>query len=205
MNLIFGALKACAMRISAGSTDFVTSDAKLLSRAAMTTRTRCWIHSRLETVSATTATRRDPAGGVRTTRRAARDIWRSMAVDAGALAMTRGAKARVSARFLGVARAKTSAVQAWKLRIVECQSCRKRRDGTYAVTTGARSFGVTTRTKLALTSSAYTMLTDPIAVVNEMTGRESILGAEIDVTAIAVAKGPLIFMLMTTKAERHLG
>jgi hypothetical protein len=91
--------------------------------------------------------------------------------------MTRRTNAWVGARLFGVARAKSSAMQAREPRVVERHFRRERWDGADAVTPGARAFGMTTRTEVALARRANAVLSNPIAVVNQVTRRECVLGA----------------------------
>jgi hypothetical protein len=49
------------------------------------------------------------------------------------------------------------------------------------------------------------VLANPVAVVDEVAGRECALGLQVDVAAVAISEVPLILMLVTAEAGRHLG
>lgn len=59
--------------------------------------------------------------------------------------------------------------------------------------------------EITRTRSPHAVLAQPVPVMNQVARRKRVLCLEIDVTAVAVAHGPLVFVLVATEAGRHLG
>ena len=49
------------------------------------------------------------------------------------------------------------------------------------------------------------MLADEVAAVHEMARRQCVFRGKLDVATVAIARPPLIFVLVATEADRHLG
>jgi hypothetical protein len=129
---------------------------------------------------------------------------RRVAIGARALAVTSDAEAGLCARFDGVARAETGSVQTGEAHLVELQPPRQCGNDPHAVTAGAMALAVTGRAEIARARRSDAMLALPVAAVYEMARRERIFFGEIDMAAIAVARPPLIFMLVAPEANGHL-
>jgi hypothetical protein len=133
------------------------------------------------------------------------DLERGVAIEARALAVARHAEARLCARFEGMTCAKAGAMQTGELHAVEGEAPRQSRYHADAVTACAVAFAVTRSAEIARAGRAQTVLASPIAIVHEVTGRQGLLGRQIHVATIAVTGPPLVFVLVTPEADRHLG
>jgi hypothetical protein len=119
--------------------------------------------------------------------------------------MARHAESGLRARLERMARAEPSAMQAGEANLVESETRGQRRNDTDAVTPRALAFAVTRRAQVPRARRAHAVLANPIALVHEMTYRQGVLGCQIDVTPVAVARSPLIFVLVAAEAHRHFG
>jgi hypothetical protein len=95
-------------------------------------------------------------------------------------------------------------VEPLQLHGVERELRRKGRDGPDAVAARARALTVAARAEIPFTRRVHAVLAQPVAVVNEVAGGGRVLGGEIDVTTVAVAERPLVFVLVAAEARRHL-
>lgn len=118
--------------------------------------------------------------------------------------MTRGAEAGLRARFFRVARSETGAMEATETHLVKREARRQSRNGAYAVARRARSFGVACGAQVARARRLGTVFTQPIPFVHEMTRRQRAFAFEVHVATVAIAGGPLLFVLVTRKAGGHL-
>jgi hypothetical protein len=87
--------------------------------------------------------------------------------------------------------------------VVEREPRGKGRRRSDTMTACARSFGMTRAAKIGRARRTNAMLTDPVTVVNDVARRQDMLARKIDMTAVAVARLPLILMLMTSEARGH--
>jgi hypothetical protein len=127
-----------------------------------------------------------------------------MAALAGALAVAGRAEPRIRAGLHRVPRDEARAVKTGERDLVERESCGERRDGPDTVASGARTLRVAARAEVSRTGSSNSMLADPVAVMNQVARGRRVLRREILVAAVAVAKRPLIPMLVATEARGHL-
>jgi hypothetical protein len=88
--------------------------------------------------------------------------------------------------------------------LVEREPGRQRRDGPDSMASGTGTFRVTTRAEVPCARGSHPVLPQPIAVVNEVTHRRSVLRREVLVTAVAVAQRPLVAVLVAAEAGGHL-
>jgi hypothetical protein len=88
---------------------------------------------------------------------------------------------------------------------VEGEPRRECRHGSDAMATGTRALGVASRAEIAGARRAHAVLTDPVAVVDEMAARQASFRLQIDVAAVTVSEVPLILVLVAAEAGRHLG
>jgi hypothetical protein len=88
---------------------------------------------------------------------------------------------------------------------IEREPRRKCGHGADAVASGARPLRVATRAEIARARCSHAVLSYPVAIVNEMVGRWRAVVLEIDVAGVAVSHVPLVLMLVTAEAGRHLG
>jgi hypothetical protein len=107
-------------------------------------------------------------------------------------------------RFLGVTGGEARAVKPRQTHIVEREARRERGKGPFSVTRGALSFRVTARAEVASGGRARAVLADPVAVVDQMVVGQRAFGLQIDVATAAVAQSPLVAVLVTAEATRHL-
>jgi hypothetical protein len=96
-------------------------------------------------------------------------------------------------------------VKAGERDLVERELGRQCRDGPDAVARGTRAFRVAARAEVACARCANAVLSQPVAVVNEVAHGRLILRREVPVAAVAVAERPLILVLVATEARGHLG
>jgi hypothetical protein len=204
-NFVFVARETAPVRIAPGTAYAVTIDAELFTSPAVTTCTRERIEARLHAVHASTPRRREPPGWMRAPLRmiGSGETERGVAIGARALAMTGDAQAGLCARFDRVPRAETGSMQTGEAHFVELQPPRQRGNDPHAVTAGAMALAVTGRAEVARARRSDAVLALPIAAVYEMARRERIFFGEIDVAAVAVARPPLIFVLVASEAHRH--
>jgi hypothetical protein len=134
-----------------------------------------------------------------------RDILRGVAIDARAFAVARHAEARLPASFERMTRPKPRAVQTGKPHAVEREARRQRGHDADAVTARTVPFAVTRRAEIARAGRPQPMFAVPIAVVHEVARRQGLLGRQIHMAPIAVARPPLILVLVASEADRHLG
>jgi hypothetical protein len=118
--------------------------------------------------------------------------------------MARRADAWIGPRLFRVPGHEAGAVQAPRADVVEGEPCGQSRHRPFAVTRRALSFRVATRAEIALTCGAGSVLAKPVAVVDEMVVGHVGLARQVDVAARAIAKGPLIAVLVAAEAGRHL-
>jgi hypothetical protein len=128
-----------------------------------------------------------------------------MALDARVFAVARRAETGIGAGLEGVSRLEPGSMQAGEGHRIERKPRGQSGHRADAVTSGARPFRVAGGAEVARARRADPVLAQPIAVVYEVARRQSAFGLEIDVTAVAVTKVPLILMLVATEAGRHLG
>jgi hypothetical protein len=64
---------------------------------------------------------------------------------------------------------------------------------------------MTRSAEIARARRAHAVLASPIAVVDEVTGRQGVLCRQIDVTTVAITGAPLVFVLVAAEANGHLG
>jgi hypothetical protein len=102
-------------------------------------------------------------------------------------------------------RDESRAVEPGERNLVERESRGERGDGPHAVARGARALGVAARAEVAGAGRADPVLAEPIAVVHEVALGRRVLGREVLVAAVAIAKRPLILVLVTPEAGGHLG
>jgi hypothetical protein len=117
--------------------------------------------------------------------------------------VTPDAKTGGSTGFFGVARSETGSVQTVEAHGVERQP-RRQSWNVHAVARRARAFRVARSAKVTRGSRAHAVLADPIAVVHEVARGQCILCLHVDMATVAVAHCPLVFVLMTSEARRHL-
>jgi hypothetical protein len=96
-------------------------------------------------------------------------------------------------------------VQAGERHFVEGELGRKRRDGPDTVAGGTGALRVAARAEVAFAGRTNAVLAEPVAVVNEVAHGRRVLAREVLVAAVAVTKRPLILVLVTSEARRHLG
>lgn len=193
------------MRVAPGPADPVAIDAELLPCPAVTTRAGHRIEPRLCSVCATAARGGEPTRGVRApARRRGGDVARRVAIDARAFAVARDAKAGIRASLERMSRAESGAMQPRQHDLVERETRWKSRHDAHAVTAGALPLAVASGAKIARARGAYAVFAHEIAVVHQVTRRKGALRGEIDVTTVAIARSPLIFVLMTSETRRHL-
>lgn len=89
-------------------------------------------------------------------------------------------------------------------RIVEKHSFRQERR-RYAMTTQARSFGVTIHAQLLLRRRAHSMLAHEVSGVNQVVVGTNTFVLQVDVAGIAAILGEVFFMGVATSAGRHFG
>jgi hypothetical protein len=128
-----------------------------------------------------------------------------MAALAGALTVAGRAQAGVGASLHRVPRDETCAVKPGERDFVERELGRQRWDGPDAVAGGTRAFRVAARAEVACARCANAVLSQPVAVVNEVADGRRILRREVLVAAVAGAKRPPILVLVATEARGHLG
>jgi hypothetical protein len=134
------------VRASAGPAHAVAADAELLPGTAVAPRARGRIDARLHAVIPASGAGRDPPLWVWAARaRALPDMVVVVAALAGVLAVARRAESRIRARLHRVPRDEACAVKTGERDLVERESCRERRDGPNAVTSGAGALRVATR------------------------------------------------------------
>ncbi len=205
MGLAPFALEPRAVRVPTRPADPVAANAELFSGASVAPRARGGVDSSLRTVIAAPGARRDPPLRMGATRAGAlSDMVPVVAALARALAVARGAKPRVCAGLERVPCAETGSVKTGERDLVEREPRRKRGDGPDAMTGCARALRMAARAKVARASRAHPVLTQPVAIVNQVSDRRRVLRAEALVAAIARAKRPRVLMLVATEARRHL-
>jgi hypothetical protein len=128
-----------------------------------------------------------------------------VAALAGVLGVARRAKARIRASLHRMPRHEACAVKTGQRDLVERESRGERGDGPDPVASGAGALRVAARAKVTGARGSDSVLTQPVAVMNQVTYRRGILGREALVAAVAGAKRPLILMLVATEARGHLG
>jgi len=115
------------------------------------------------------------------------------------------AETGVGASFHRVAGDEAGTVEAREWHLIEHEPRRQRGDGADSVASGARSLGVAACAEITCARGSDAVLADPVAVMDEVTRRWRILRSEVLVTAVAVAKRPLILVLVTAEACGHFG
>jgi len=191
------------MRVATRAAHSVAAHAQLLARSAVTALTRHRVDASLNAVLAATTAREKPTGRMRISGGArAADSPSRVAVETRALAMTRRAHAGVGTGFLRVSRAKSRSMKIRGVRVAERELPRQGGDGR-AVARRAVSLTVAARAEVARTRGPNAVLADPIAVVHDVALGPNVLVFEIDVTAIAVADGPLVLVLVAAETRRH--
>ncbi len=197
--------ESTSVGITARPAHAMATDAELFARAAVTAGTRNGVEARRHSVLTPTARGGQPTGGMRIARpHPRRDLRRRVAIDARTLGVAGGAEARLSPRFLGVTRPKTCAMEARQPHPVEGESRGQRGDG-HPVAPGAGALAVAGRAEIARAGGAHAVLSDPVSIVHQMAHGQCVFGGELHVAAVAVAKRPLLFVLMTAEACGHLG
>jgi hypothetical protein len=193
-----------AVGVATRASDTVTADTELLASPPVTRRARPGVDPCLHAVLSAAARRAHPTGRVRAPRRRSRcDARCAMAIAARALAMTGGAQPRRRPRLLGVARAKASEVQARESSLVQSHSPGES-GNRRAMARRARPLGVTRSAEIARARRARAVLAQPITVVHDVAGGQRALLGQVHVATITIAHRPLVFVLMTSKAGRHL-
>jgi hypothetical protein len=183
----------------------VTADAELLACAAVTSGARGRVDARLHSVVSAACAGGDPPGGVRAARRRARaHLFTIVAALAGALGVARRAEARICPRLHRVARDEASAVKTGQGHFVERERRGQRRDRADPMTRGARPLGVAARAQVPRARRAHAMLTNPVAVMHQVARGRPLFGCKVLVAAVAVAKRPLVLVLVAAEAGSHL-
>jgi hypothetical protein len=59
-------------------------------------------------------------------------------------------------------------------------------------------------TQITRTRGSHAVLAHPISIVHQMARRKRALALHVDVATVAVARRPLVLVLVTSKARRHL-
>jgi hypothetical protein len=118
--------------------------------------------------------------------------------------MARAAQAWVRTRFFRMPRPKARPVQTLQADLVERHLPGQRGHRRNAMARGARSLAMAGRAEVALTPGPHSVLAEPVAIVNEVARWRRVLGGKVDVTGIAAAQVPLILVLVTAEADRHL-
>lgn len=202
--LVLVAREAGAMRVPSRSTDPVAPDAELLACAPVARRAGDRIQSRLASVISASSPRIEPARRVRVaTRWAEPHARRRVAFLAGALAVAGDAEARIDARFLGVAAAKTGSVQAYRSAIAHGEPGREPGGRPDAVAGRAGALAVAGRAEIASARRADPVLPQKIAIVNDVAARRDPFGREIFVAPVAVSNAPLILVRVAGEADAH--
>jgi len=120
VKFVLAARESVRVRVAAGPSHAMTSDAELLAGAAVATRARDRIDARLHAVLTAAGARGDPPRRVGTPGcGTGGNPLRGVTIDTRRLAVARHTKAGIGARFLGMPRAKASAVKAREARLVE--------------------------------------------------------------------------------------
>jgi len=206
MRLVPLTPEARSVGASAGSAHAVAADAELLPGTAMASRARGRVDARLHAVIPSSGPGRDPPLWVRAARaRALSNMVVIVAALAGVLGVARRAKARIRASLHRMPRHEACAVKTGQRDLVERKSRGERGDGPDPVASGAGALRVAARAKVTGARGSDSVLTQPVAVMNQVTYRRGILGREVLVAAVAGAKRPLILMLVATEARGHLG
>src|SRR4051812_28408750 len=186
---VLGARKAGTVRISPRASDAMAPDAELLPRAAVAACASHGIDPRLCAVPSAASPAAHPARWVRARRRSpGADMRSRVAVDARRFAVAGGAEPGIGPPLVGMARFEAGAMKPGEAHVVEDQPRRERGDRPRSMARSARSFAVAGRTEIALARGMNAVLTEPVAVVHEVARRRGVLGREIDVASVAVAK-----------------
>jgi len=183
----------------------MTSDAELLAGATVATRARHRVDARLHAVLTATGARGDPPRRVGTPGcGTGGNPLRGVAIEARRLAVARHTQAGIGARFLGMPRAKPSAVKARETRLVKGKRRGQSGDRVAAVAGCARALAVAARAKIASAGGPHAVLTNEVRVVHQVVVGHRSFVRERNVTAVTIAQAPLVLVLVTAKAARHL-
>lgn len=193
------------MRISTDGADFVATHAERFARAAVT----CCANIRLapcrRAVVIARFRRTEPTSRVRVRLAVCRgNALARVARAAHARRMTCRAQSGIRSRFFSMAGGESGAMNAETCRIVEKHSFRQERR-RYAMTTQARSFGVTIHAQLLLRRRAHSMLAHEVSGVNQVVVGTNTFVLQVDVAGIAAILGEVFFMGVATSAGRHFG
>lgn len=203
-TLVFLAHEARAMWAAAGTSDLVTPDAELLTRAAVATRARNGIEARRTSMACASASAADPSTRMRAPRSAAprADALARMTLLARRLRVTRDAEAGLPARLERVSGLEARAMESGQAWIVEREPGGERRRRR-AVTAGAVAIRVAGGAEIARARCARAVLTHEVAFVHDMAVGPHVLAGQVDVTAVARAHRELVLVLVATEARGH--
>lgn len=117
--------------------------------------------------------------------------------------MARRAQAWCCTRLFRVPCSEPATVQTCRANLVETHAPGESGDG-HTMASGARPLAVARRAEVARACRAGAVLAQPVAIVHEVARGQSAFGREVDVATVAIARRPLVLVLMTPKAGRHL-
>jgi len=191
------------MGIAANRAHAMAAHTELFARAAMTARAEGRISPCGATMIVGLPWQSEPTRRViRGLARTRGELFRAMAVRAGRGRMTGGAKPRIAARLLGVARGKTRAVDAGTHGLVEYESSRERGCGR-SMAARAKALGMTGRAHGAIVGRPDRVSLEEIPLVHEVIFGHGAFIAQIDVARVAVTRSERFFVRMTASAIGH--
>ncbi len=198
MKFIFVARETWPVWTTARASDAMAIHTELLSRAPVTAGASHRIEARLMAMITAAFALGQPVSRVRTTNAFARRyLSKLVTFDARLFAVAGGAKSRLGTCFVRMPRPEASAMKTVQPDLIEREASRQSGDGADAVARRARTLGVTRSAQIARTCGLRTMLTQPIAVVYEVTRGQGSFTFKIDMAAVTVARCPLLFVLVT--------
>lgn len=191
------------MWVAARAAHSMATDAEPFTRASVAALARHRVDAGLNSVLASSASRKEPVPRVWVAR-ARRSTYAEpgMAVETRALAVARRAHAGIGARFLGVPRAKARSVEVRRVGIAEGELPWKGRDRR-AVARRAVALAVTARAQIARARRAGAVVADPVHVVHDVALGANVLVLQVDVASATISHGPLLLVLVAAEARRH--